>query len=92
MLSSIKTSLCSTAVASNFHCATKLLNVFLSVFADILPAERLQSVLQDVTTEKDSTGWEPLWVLRYSLLVKCRGIVKSKGYLLKAAKDAKRRK
>ncbi|XP_052817769.1 glutamate--cysteine ligase regulatory subunit-like [Mya arenaria] len=59
---------------------------------DILPAETLQSVIQDASSEKDGEGWDPLWVLRYSVLVKCRGIVKSKGYLLKAERDVRKRK
>ncbi|XP_052229932.1 glutamate--cysteine ligase regulatory subunit-like isoform X2 [Dreissena polymorpha] len=58
----------------------------------ILPADSLQNVLHEVSTERDSEHWEPLWVLRYSILVKCRGIVKSKGYILKAERDIRKRK
>lgn len=58
----------------------------------LLPSETLQQVIQEQSTEKDGEGWEPQWLLRYSVLVKCRGIVKSKGYLLKATRNINKRK
>ena len=27
--------------------------------------------------------WRPVWALRYSVLVKCRGVIKNKGYVVK---------
>lgn len=58
----------------------------------LLSVESLQSVIRDNSTEKDSENWEPLWVLRYSSLIKNRGIIKSKGYLMRAERDIKKRK
>ncbi|WAR13108.1 GSH0-like protein [Mya arenaria] len=52
----------------------------------------IQLLTHNDPREKDGEGWDPLWVLRYSVLVKCRGIVKSKGYLLKAERDVRKRK
>lgn len=59
---------------------------------NVFPTEALQDVIRENATEKDSENWEALWVLRYSVLIKCRGIIKSKGYLLKASRDIKKRK
>lgn len=58
----------------------------------ILPAETLQDVIKSNSTEKDGESWEPQWILRYSALIKCRGIITTKGYLMKAVRDVKRRK
>ena len=58
---------------------------------DLIPVETFEDVIRQETTERDGDGWEPAWVLRYSTLVKCRGIIKSKGYLLKAVRDKKRK-
>ncbi|KAL4219503.1 hypothetical protein ACF0H5_022080 [Mactra antiquata] len=58
----------------------------------VLPIETLQDVIREKSTEKDSEFWEPLWVLRYSVLIKCRGIIQSKGFILKTQRDPKRRK
>ncbi|XP_060602509.1 glutamate--cysteine ligase regulatory subunit-like [Ruditapes philippinarum] len=58
----------------------------------VFSSETLQGVIRENSTEKDSENWDALWVLRYSVLVKCRGIVKAKGYLLKATRDIKKRK
>ncbi|KAL5013074.1 hypothetical protein ScPMuIL_011625 [Solemya velum] len=59
---------------------------------NILPVKSLQDVIAQNSTEKDSENWEPLWALRYSVLVKCRGIIKTKGYIMKGSKDIKKRK
>lgn len=59
---------------------------------DILPTKSFQDLISTNTTEKDGEGWEPLWVLRYSVLVKCRGIIKTKGYIMKGYRDTKKRK
>ncbi|CAC5377850.1 glutamate--cysteine ligase regulatory subunit-like [Mytilus californianus] len=59
---------------------------------DILPTKSFQELISTNTTEKDGEGWEPLWVLRYSVLVKCRGIIKTKGYIMKGYRDTKKRK
>ncbi|XP_063424478.1 glutamate--cysteine ligase regulatory subunit-like [Mytilus trossulus] len=59
---------------------------------DILPTKSFQELISSNTTEKDGEGWDPLWVLRYSVLVKCRGIIKTKGYIMKGYRDTKKRK
>ncbi|XP_045206584.2 glutamate--cysteine ligase regulatory subunit-like [Mercenaria mercenaria] len=58
----------------------------------VFSSETLQEVIRENSTEKDSGNWDALWVLRYSVLIKDRGIIKAKGYLLKAEKDIKKRK
>jgi len=51
---------------------------------EILPAEDMRAVLTETSHSKDGEGWSPSWVVRYSSLVKGRGVIKSKGYMLKA--------
>lgn len=53
---------------------------------EFLPAEDLRQVVGQATHEKDGEGWNPNWVVRYSSLVKGRGVIKSKGYMLKASR------
>ena len=53
---------------------------------EILPAEDLRGVLTETSHAKDGEGWNPQWVVRYSSLVKGRGVIKSKGYMLKAGR------
>jgi len=53
---------------------------------EILPAEDLRKVVGETSHEKDGEGWKPNWVVRYSSLVKGRGVIKSKGYMLKASR------
>lgn len=53
---------------------------------EILPAEDLREVLAQTSHEKDGADWKPNWVVRYSSLVKGRGVIKSKGYMLKASR------
>jgi len=53
---------------------------------EILPAEDLRQVLRQTSHEKDGGEWKPNWVVRYSSLVKGRGVIKSKGYMLKASR------
>ncbi|EDO44307.1 predicted protein [Nematostella vectensis] len=45
---------------------------------EMLSEERLQQVLGVVSEEMNVAGWRPSWVMRYSVLVKCRGVIKSK--------------
>jgi glutamate--cysteine ligase regulatory subunit len=50
---------------------------------EVLPQADLDEVMQNVFShEKDVSGWRVGWVLRYSTLVKCRGIIHSKGYIV----------
>ncbi|XP_071097359.1 glutamate--cysteine ligase regulatory subunit-like [Haliotis cracherodii] len=58
---------------------------------EIMPVKTLQDSIKVCATEKDSEHWEPAWTLRYSVLVKCRGIVKTKGYIFKANRIVKKK-
>ncbi|XP_033643539.1 glutamate--cysteine ligase regulatory subunit-like [Asterias rubens] len=53
--------------------------------SDILPPEQFQEVLRSHYPEElDSAAWHPSWVLRYTALIRNRGIITSKGYILRA--------
>ncbi|XP_076436108.1 glutamate--cysteine ligase regulatory subunit-like [Babylonia areolata] len=54
---------------------------------ELLPSGQLKDAVRQCGTEQDSVGWSALWVARYSVLVRCRGIIKSKGYVLRALRD-----
>ena len=58
---------------------------------ELLPSSQLQEAIRQCGTEQDGFGWATLWVARYSVLVKCRGIIQSKGYILRALRDPHRR-
>ena len=55
--------------------------------ADILPTTTFQDIMKQALIEKDTEGWETSWVVRYSVVVKSRGIIKGKGYLVKGKRD-----
>eukprot|EP00918_Siedleckia_nematoides_P034763 GHVU01075563.1.p1 GENE.GHVU01075563.1~~GHVU01075563.1.p1 ORF type:complete len:289 (+),score=44.68 GHVU01075563.1:49-867(+) len=55
--------------------------------AGALPTPILQEVLGTALSPGDGDLWEPSWIVRYSVLIKCRGVIKSKGYVLKAVRD-----
>ncbi|GFN91386.1 glutamate--cysteine ligase regulatory subunit [Plakobranchus ocellatus] len=57
----------------------------------VLPKEQLQETIRSVSTERDSEAWLPHWVLRYSGILKCRGIIKMKGYIVHAERDPKKK-
>jgi len=62
------------------------------VVAVMLSAEELQQLIGSVlTSPMDHVLWQPSWVARYSVLIKCRGVVKSKGYVVRATRDIKQR-
>jgi glutamate--cysteine ligase regulatory subunit len=56
---------------------------------DILPMENFQSILRKLTHDYDSHGWINLWTARYTQILKGRGIVKSKGYLVNCQRELK---
>jgi len=56
-----------------------------------IPCERLQQTVQAVSTERDSHAWSPQWAVRYSGIIKQRGIIKMKGYVFHATRDNKKR-
>ncbi|XP_077309016.1 glutamate--cysteine ligase regulatory subunit [Lithobates pipiens] len=55
---------------------------------EILSEESFQEVLRDSVEGSDADAWSPVWVLRYSVIVKTRGIIKSKGYIVQAKRKA----
>ncbi|XP_013398229.1 glutamate--cysteine ligase regulatory subunit [Lingula anatina] len=59
---------------------------------EMFPDKTFQDVLCSTATEKDSEGWSVSWIARYTALVKDRGIIKAKGYLVKAVRDVKKGK
>lgn len=42
-----------------------------------------------LTNPADSSLWMPSWVARYSALIKCRGVIKFKGYAVRATRDVR---
>ncbi|XP_069122055.1 glutamate--cysteine ligase regulatory subunit-like [Argopecten irradians] len=59
---------------------------------DILTSEKVSQLVSDRCTEKDGEGWESDWAARFSVMIKCRGIIKTKGYIIQASRDTAKRK
>nr|XP_013816797.1 PREDICTED: glutamate--cysteine ligase regulatory subunit [Apteryx mantelli mantelli] len=55
---------------------------------ELLCEASFQEVLQESIQNTKAHEWTPLWLLRYSVIVKSRGIIKSKGYILQAKRNA----
>lgn len=53
---------------------------------ELISAATFQEALQEGTQDVNVTDWRLEWVLRYSIIVKSRGIIKAKGYLVNARK------
>ncbi|CAL1593713.1 unnamed protein product [Knipowitschia caucasica] len=53
---------------------------------ELMSAAAFQQALQEGTQDLSVADWRLEWVLRYSIIVKSRGIIKSKGYLVSARK------
>ncbi|XP_008334148.1 glutamate--cysteine ligase regulatory subunit [Cynoglossus semilaevis] len=53
---------------------------------ELMSAATFQQALQEGAQDLNVTNWRLEWVLRYSIIVKSRGIIKSKGYLVSARK------
>lgn len=54
--------------------------------SELMSAATFQEAVQGGTQDLNITDWRLEWVLRYSVIVKSRGIIKSKGYLVSARK------
>lgn len=70
----------------------KIHNIQLTTHNDpkeILTVDSLQSCIRNQTHDYDAIGWTHSWVTRYTLLLKGRGILKSKGYILSAQREIK---
>uniref|UniRef100_A0A8D0CC42 Glutamate--cysteine ligase regulatory subunit n=1 Tax=Salvator merianae TaxID=96440 RepID=A0A8D0CC42_SALMN len=51
---------------------------------ELLCEASFQETLHESIPDCQVHEWTPLWLLRYSVIVKSRGIIKSKGYILQA--------
>ncbi|XP_002732117.1 glutamate--cysteine ligase regulatory subunit-like [Saccoglossus kowalevskii] len=51
---------------------------------EILPPKVFRDVLSETCHPDDGANWFPSWILRYSVLIKQRGIIKTKGYIVKS--------
>ncbi|XP_053550013.1 glutamate--cysteine ligase regulatory subunit [Bombina bombina] len=54
---------------------------------ELLSEESFQEALTEGIQECQAVEWSPAWFLRYSVIVKTRGIIKSKGYILQAKRN-----
>ncbi|XP_060065730.1 glutamate--cysteine ligase regulatory subunit-like [Ylistrum balloti] len=59
---------------------------------DILTNEKISQLMSTRCTEKDGEGWDSDWAARFSVMFKCRGIIKTKGYIIQASRDTAKRK
>lgn len=50
---------------------------------ELLSEASFQEALRESIPDIQAHEWVPLWLLRYSVIVKSRGIIKSKGYIYK---------
>ena len=52
---------------------------------EILPVDQLPSMFVSSSSEKgqgfDHTHWSPAWVIKYSSIIRLRGIIAHKGYV-----------
>ncbi|KAM4629056.1 glutamate--cysteine ligase regulatory subunit [Polymixia lowei] len=53
---------------------------------ELMSAATFQEAVQESTQDLNVADWRLEWVLRYSIIVKSRGIIKAKGYLVNARK------
>ncbi|XP_054459412.1 glutamate--cysteine ligase regulatory subunit [Anoplopoma fimbria] len=53
---------------------------------ELMSAATFQESVQEGTQDLNIADWRLEWVLRYSIIVKSRGIIKAKGYLVSARK------
>uniref|UniRef100_UPI003AACF71E glutamate--cysteine ligase regulatory subunit isoform X3 n=1 Tax=Centroberyx gerrardi TaxID=166262 RepID=UPI003AACF71E len=53
---------------------------------ELMSAATFQEAVQESTQDLQVADWRLEWVLRYSIIVKSRGIIKAKGYLVNARK------
>ncbi|KAM7162025.1 glutamate--cysteine ligase regulatory subunit [Macrochelys suwanniensis] len=54
---------------------------------ELLCEASFQETLQESIHNSRAHEWTPLWLLRYSVIVQTRGIIKSKGYILQAKRN-----
>uniref|UniRef100_A0A0K8RKL6 GCS light chain n=1 Tax=Ixodes ricinus TaxID=34613 RepID=A0A0K8RKL6_IXORI len=62
----------------------KVSNIQLLTHSDpkvVLDAEAMERLLNGYVPDRELGKWSSSWVARYSVLVKCRGFIQSKGYI-----------
>ncbi|KAI8575951.1 hypothetical protein K450DRAFT_259123 [Umbelopsis ramanniana AG] len=55
-----------------------------SDYSDILPKETLNKIMKAQNLVGENATLHPRWVLKYTVFVKCRGVVADKGYIVMA--------
>ncbi|KAI8508779.1 PREDICTED: glutamate--cysteine ligase regulatory subunit-like [Branchiostoma belcheri] len=55
---------------------------------DVLPTPTFQEILRGSSHDDHVDEWQPFWVLRYTVMVKCRGVIKAKGYIVNGRRHA----
>ena len=53
-------------------------SLFFFLYLALFPDENVERVL-GTYAEEEVKGWSTRWVVRYSVVVKCRGVIKNKG-------------
>lgn len=53
---------------------------------ELMSKATFQEAMQEGMQDLSIADWRLEWVLRYSIIVKSRGIIKAKGYLVSARK------
>jgi len=53
----------------------------------ILTAEDCQTLISSQFSTNQLEQWQPYFVARYSVLIKARGVIKMKGFIMRAVKD-----
>lgn len=56
---------------------------------ELLTSAGFQEAIQESCKDLQVEDWQLEWVLRYTIIVKSRGIIKAKGYLVHARKSTK---
>lgn len=51
---------------------------------DMLPDERVKEIMHSIEPSSQ-LNWESDWIVRYTVVVKCRGVIKCKGYVASIA-------
>lgn len=60
----------------------------ISFFPELISADTFQEAVRAGAQDLNIGDWRLEWVLRYNVIVKSRGIIKSKGYLVSAKKTS----
>lgn len=67
---------------------TSCFSFFYLYLAELISPAAFHEALQEGSQNANMADWRLEWVLRYSIIVKSRGIIKAKGYLVSARKTS----